>query len=174
MFNKTKSSKTQSKATPSIGSSVIGPTLQFIGGQLTSDEDLVIEGTVEGTIAHQSHHLRIGETGRVKADVHARVIIVEGTIEGNMRGDEAVQICSTARVIGDIVSPRVSIADGASFEGLIKTSPESVAAASRDEKKRGAQLTDFAGSIGVRARKQERPNEPAESSRNDEGQQVTR
>ena len=151
MFNKTTTPTTQKEIEPSIGSSVIGPTLQFIGGQLSSDEDLIIEGTVEGTIAHQSHQLMIGKTGKVKADVHARVIIIEGALEGNMQGDEAVHIRSTARVAGDIISPRVSIEDGASFEGLIKTSEKSRTAELREVDK-NSRLAEFTGSVGVRAR----------------------
>ena len=131
MFNKTKSKPVQNSVTLPTGSSVIGPTLQFIGGQLTSSEDLIIEGTVEGTIAHQSHQLKIGETGKVKADVHARIIIVEGTIEGNIRGDEAVHIRSTARVTGDVSSPKVSIENGARFQGRIKSSREVLETKSR-------------------------------------------
>ena len=158
MFNKTETSTPQKRSSPPIGSSVIGPTLKFIGGELSSDEDLIIEGTVEGTIAHQSHQLTIGETGKVKADVHARVIIVEGTIEGNMKGDEAVHIRSTARVIGDVDSPRVSIADGANFEGAIKTSRKALTAESQHEEK-PARLTEFAGAVGVQARRKTQSEE---------------
>ena len=153
MFNKT-TAATQTRIEPSTGSSVLGPTLQFIGGQLSSDEDLIIEGTVEGTIAHQSHQLMIGKTGQVKADVHARIIIIEGKLEGNMRGDEAVHLRSTARVTGDITSPRISIEDGASFEGLIKTATKSSKTDLRQVDKEDSKLTEFAGSVGVRARKE--------------------
>lgn len=173
MFNKTKTATVEKKSSPSIGSSVIGPTLQFIGGQLSSDEDLIIEGTVEGTIAHQDHQLKIGETGRVKADVHARVIIVEGTIEGNMKGDEAVHIRSTARVVGDVSSPRVSIADGASFEGLIKTSAQSITTELRGVKN-DERLKDFVGSVGLRTHRKTSSAESKESDRNQEQQHVTR
>ena len=152
MFNKKTTPMTQTRIEPSAGSSVLGPTLQFIGGQLSSDEDLIIEGTVEGTVAHQSHQLMIGKSGKVKADVHARVIIIEGKLEGNMRGDEAVHIRSTARVNGDIISPRISIEDGASFEGLIKTGEKTVKAEVKPVDKKDPRLADFAGSIGVRAR----------------------
>ena len=173
MFNKTKTSTAQPKIEPHPGSSVIGPTLQFVGGKLTSDEDLIIEGTVEGTIAHQNHQLRIGETGKVKADVHARVIVVEGTLEGNMQGDEAVHIHSTARVIGDVISPRVSIADGAIFEGLIKTSKEALAMELPGVDKR-TKLTEFTGSVGVRGRRKERSDEAGEADRAEDLQHVTR
>ena len=135
--------------------SVLGPTLTFKGGELSSDEDLIIEGTVEGTIAHQSHHLTIGESGRVKADVRAMVITVEGTIEGNLHGDEAVYIASTASVTGNVVTPRIVIEDGASFDGSVKTSQASIATASEEAPSK----TGLAGSIGVRARRQQAPEQ---------------
>jgi len=91
------------------------------GGELSVDEDLIIEGTVEGKIAHQNHHLTIGKNGRVKADVKARLITVYGTIEGNLQGDEGVQVMASARVTGNVVAPRVSIETGARFEGSITT-----------------------------------------------------
>ena len=112
----------------SKGVSVLGPTLTFKGGELSSDEDLIIEGTVEGKIAHQNHHLTIGKNGRVKANIRARLITVYGNVEGDLHGDEGVQISATARVIGNVVSPRVSLESGARFEGSITTKDEPRAA----------------------------------------------
>jgi cytoskeletal protein CcmA (bactofilin family) len=111
------------------GVSVLGPTLTFRGGELSSDEDLIIEGTVEGKIAHQSHHLTIGKNGKVKANVRARLITVYGTVEGDLHGDEGVQIAASARVIGNVVAPRVSLEPGAKFEGSITTRDDSRATA---------------------------------------------
>jgi cytoskeletal protein CcmA (bactofilin family) len=111
------------------GVSVLGPTLTFRGGELSSNEDLVIEGTVEGKIAHQSHHLTIGKTGKVKANVRARLITVYGTVEGDLHGDEGVQIAATAHVIGNVVAPRVSLEPGARFEGSITTRDDTRGAA---------------------------------------------
>ena len=108
-------------AAPQKGVSVLGPTLTFRGGELSSDEDLIIEGTVEGKIAHQSHHLTIGKNGKVKANVRARLITVYGTVEGDLHGDEGVQITATAHVKGNVVAPRVSLEPGARFEGSITT-----------------------------------------------------
>jgi len=154
VFNKTTIPTKQKRIEPSTGSSVLGQTLKFVGGQLSSDEDLIIEGTVEGTIAHQSHQLMIGKTGKVKADVRARVIIIEGTLEGNMQGDEAVHIRSTACVTGDITSPRISIEEGANFEGLIKAGQKPSKDESGKVDRKDARLADFAGGVGVRARKE--------------------
>jgi len=115
-------------AAPQKGVSVLGPTLTFKGGELSSDEDLIIEGTVEGKIAHQSHHLTIGKNGKVKANVRARLITVYGTVEGDLHGDEGVQITATAHVKGNVVAPRVSLEPGARFEGSITTKEDSRAA----------------------------------------------
>lgn len=120
--------RVESETRPSKGVSVLGPTLTFRGGELSSDEDLIIEGTVEGKIAHQSHHLTIGKSGRVKANVRARLITVYGTVEGDLHGDEAVQITASARVIGNVVAPRVSLENGARFEGSITTKDDPRAA----------------------------------------------
>ena len=106
---------------PSKGVSVLGPTLTFKGGEFSSDEDLVIEGTVEGKIAHQNHHLTIGKQGKVKANVRARLVTVYGSIEGDLHGDEGVHIAATAQVIGNVTAPRVSLENGARFQGSITT-----------------------------------------------------
>jgi len=125
----------ESDARATKGTSVLGPTLTFRGGELSSDEDLIIEGTVEGKIAHHSHHLTIGKQGKVKADVRARLITVYGTIEGDLHGDEGVHIAATAQVHGNVVAPRVSLENGARFQGSIVTkeaSASGVRAASTD------------------------------------------
>ena len=103
------------------GVSVLGPTLTFKGGELSSDEDLLIEGTVESRIAHQGHHLTVGRQGRVKADVRARFITVHGSIEGDLQGDEGVHISATAHVLGNVTAPKVCIENGARFQGSIMT-----------------------------------------------------
>ncbi len=98
--------------------SVIGPTLIF-KGDLIADEDLVIEGQVEGTIAHHKKDLTVGKQGRVKADLHANSIIVEGELVGDIHGDEVVLLASGADVTGNIFCRRIVIEDGARFNGKI-------------------------------------------------------
>lgn len=112
----------------SKGVSVLGPTLTFRGGELSSDEDLVIEGTVEGKIAHHNHHLTIGKQGKVKADVRARMITVHGYIEGDLHGDEGVHISATAQVVGNVTAPRIALENGARFQGTMTTKDVSGAA----------------------------------------------
>ena len=109
------SSSSQVNRTPrgTIGKSIV------IRGELTGNEDLTIEGIVEGKIDLLDHNLIIGPSGRIKAEVAAKKIIVEGEIKGNINAGEKVELCSTGRVKGDIIAPRVVIADGAHFKGMV-------------------------------------------------------
>jgi len=106
-------------------SSVLGPTLKF-KGELSADEDLLIQGKVEGTIRHTST-LTIGEGGHVKADVSAEYIAVEGRVEGDLKGSKCVKVRETAKVDGNIQSPSVSLLEGAKFNGQIDMSGEAAA-----------------------------------------------
>lgn len=98
---------------------VLGPTLRF-KGVLSADEDLVVQATVEGAIAIPRRKLTIGEQGKVKADIQALQFIAEGTVEGDIHSEEAVVITKTADVSGNIFAPRISIDNGATFNGRIE------------------------------------------------------
>lgn len=98
--------------------SVIGPTLVF-KGELSADEDLVIQGTIEGTIAHHKKNLTVGKEGRVKADINAASVTIEGHVDGDIHGDDFVELAKSAVVTGNIFSPRIKMADGARFNGSI-------------------------------------------------------
>ncbi len=100
--------------------SVIGPTLIF-KGELAADEDLVIEGQVEGTIAHHKKNLTVGKQGRVKADIDASSVIVEGQLVGDIHGEEIVTLANGSDVTGNIFCRRIVIEDGARFDGKIDT-----------------------------------------------------
>jgi cytoskeletal protein CcmA (bactofilin family) len=99
--------------------SVIGPTLVF-KGELSADEDLVIEGTIEGTIAHHKKNLTIGKNGRVTADIHASSVLVEGELNGDIHSDGLVSLAKDAMVIGDVYCNRIVMEDGARFKGRIE------------------------------------------------------
>lgn len=102
--------------------SVLGPTLVF-KGDLTADEDLVIQGRVEGSITH-TQRLTVGPQGKVKADIKAQLIIVEGTVQGDLRADKSIVVKESARIAGNICSPSVSILEGAAFTGSIDMDPK--------------------------------------------------
>jgi cytoskeletal protein CcmA (bactofilin family) len=99
--------------------SVIGPTLVF-KGELSADEDLVIQGTIEGTIAHHKKNLTVGKEGRVKADIHAASVSIEGHVDGDIHGDDFVELAKSAVVTGNIFCGRIKMADGARFNGSIE------------------------------------------------------
>jgi len=108
----------QARPVRSKNVSVIGPTLVF-KGELSADEDLVIEGNIEGTIAHHKKHLTIGKQGRVKADIHASSVIVEGQLVGDIYSEGVVSLANGADVRGDIKCGRIVMEDGARFRGKI-------------------------------------------------------
>jgi cytoskeletal protein CcmA (bactofilin family) len=97
--------------------SVLGPTLYF-KGDLSADEDLLIQGRVEGTVTH-TQRLTVGPQGTVKANIKAQLIVVEGTVEGDLTAEKSIFVKETARVCGNIVAPTVSILEGACFSGNI-------------------------------------------------------
>ena len=111
-------------------SSVLGPTLNF-KGELSAEEDLLIQGAVEGSI-HHSSSLTIGESGRVKADIRAEYVAVEGNVEGDIHGSQSVTVREGADITGNISSPTVSLLEGATFNGKIDMSGEADATESAD------------------------------------------
>ena len=112
------------KTSASEGSASIGASIR-IKGDVTGDENLIIQGEVEGTIKVLGHNVTISKTGKVKANIEAKQIIVEGKLEGDMNGDEKVIIRDSGNVYGNIVSPRVTLEDGALFKGSIEMEPHS-------------------------------------------------
>lgn len=100
----------------------LGPSIS-ISGNLSGNEDLVIEGSVEGEVRVNDHLVTISETGRVKADVYGRSICVEGEVKGNLIGDEQVIIRKSGRVRGNVTAPRVNLENGAKFKGAIDMQP---------------------------------------------------
>ena len=101
------------KSTVNIGKSVV------IKGELNGSEDLTIEGQVEGTIQLRDHILTIGPNGKIKAQVFAKAVVVLGEVTGNVTASEKVDIRDNGSVDGDIISPRVAIAEGAHFRGSV-------------------------------------------------------
>jgi cytoskeletal protein CcmA (bactofilin family) len=91
----------------------------LLKGELSGSEDLAVEGTVEGTIELRDNVLTIGPNGRIKAQIFAKSVIVLGTVSGNITASERVDIRDAGSVDGNIVSPRVAIADGAHFRGSV-------------------------------------------------------
>jgi cytoskeletal protein CcmA (bactofilin family) len=108
--------------TPTSGSrvqTVLGQGV-LVKGDLSGKEDLLIEGECEGTLNFQDHCLTIGPASQVKSEIHARQVVVHGTVNGRISAKDRVEIRKTGTVVGDIVSAGVAIEDGAYFKGSIE------------------------------------------------------
>lgn len=101
----------------------IGPSI-FIKGDLTGDEDLVIEGKVEGKVDLKQNNLTVGKSGRVRADIFGRVVTVEGEVDGNVFAQEQAILRQSGALRGNISSPRVTLEDGSRFKGSIDMEPK--------------------------------------------------
>ncbi len=121
---KTPSSKPAAAAasgqTTTIGASIT------LNGELNGNEDLLIQGQVEGNIFLKEHNLTIGEQGRIKANAFAKTITVRGELTGDLNGLDKVTITSTGRVRGNIVAPKVILEEGATFKGSIDMDAKAV------------------------------------------------
>jgi len=131
-----------------IGKSVV------IKGELNGSEDLTIEGHVEGKIELRDHALTIGPNGRIKAAVFAKSVIVVGEVVGNVTATEKVDIRDNGSVDGDIISPRVAIAEGAHFRGSVDMkkaggAPPKTDVKAPDTKPTGAPVAPGAQKVGV-------------------------
>jgi len=115
----------RSKVTGGGDAAVIGRSIQ-INGDLRGNEDLRIEGDVSGTVELKNSALTIGKEGKVKADVYAKSIAVDGETKGDLYATERVSVHVNARVQGNIISPMVSIEEGAHFKGSIEMDPAAV------------------------------------------------
>lgn len=99
-------------------SAVIGAKITF-KGELSGEEDLLIQGRVEGTIDLKGNHLTVGKQGVVKANLMAKTITIEGTVEGDVTGQERIEIKASSTVKGNLVADRITLEDGAKFRGSI-------------------------------------------------------
>ena len=96
-----------------IGKSVI------IKGELSGSEDLYVDGQVEGSIELSGNRLIIGPHGQVRASVNVKGVIVQGKLDGNIRASERAELTKSAIAVGDIVTQRVAIEEGAYFKGKV-------------------------------------------------------
>ena len=113
-----KKDKDKDKGADKLDATVLGPTLE-IEGEIEGDENLVIQGRVQGKIiSHKS--LTVDNSGNVEAAVKTHSMIVSGRLSGNVDASEKVEIRKEGKMIGDIKAPRIVIADGAKFKGSIE------------------------------------------------------
>jgi len=107
---------------PAGGRATIGPSI-FIKGDLSGEEDLVIEGRVEGKVDLKQNNVTIGKNGRVKADVLGKVVVIEGEVDGNVFAREQAILRQSGAIRGNITAPRVILEDGSRFKGSIDMEP---------------------------------------------------
>ena len=139
MANKNDSALEEQKETIDFGkangaqkAATIGPSIS-IHGDVTGEENLIVRGTIEGTINLKENNLVVGENGRITANITARVIRVEGEVKGELRGSEQVIIRPSGVVNGDIKAPRVVLEDGCKFRGSVDMDDDkSIGSANRD------------------------------------------
>jgi cytoskeletal protein CcmA (bactofilin family) len=134
----------------SRNTATIGKAVKIVG-QIFTKEDLYVDGDVEGTIESQENKVTIGPNGRVQASIRARDVIILGQVQGNVETSDKVDIRKDAKLVGDIITSRISIEDGALFKGSI------------DIKKSEPKSTTPAPGASVAPPPVTRPNEPAPS-----------
>ena len=104
---------------PPAALACIGASLE-IKGRISGEEDLQIDGKVEGPVAIRGHRLTVGRSGQLNSEISAREVVVYGKVTGNVNASDRVEIKKDGAVIGDIQTARISIEDGAIFKGRIE------------------------------------------------------
>ena len=97
---------------------VLGQTA-VLRGEISANEDLLIEGQFEGTISLEEHCLTVGADGKVKAEIRARQVVILGTVSGNITVREKIEIRRSGHMVGDLMAGAVAIEEGAFFKGSI-------------------------------------------------------
>jgi cytoskeletal protein CcmA (bactofilin family) len=105
---------TSDRATARLGASL------HVKGEISGNEDLLIDGSVEGLVQLDERKLTVGATAKVTADIIAREVVVYGTVKGNLRAKDRIEIKKDGSVNGDLTTARISIEDGAYFKGSIE------------------------------------------------------
>ena len=124
--------KNNSKSTPentnnmkvdqSPPQAVIGAGVKM-QGQIISRENIIVDGLIEGSITAEDNQVLVSDSGAVKGNIHASIILVEGSVIGDISASQSVVISASGNMIGKIESPRVTLQDGAKFKGSIEMDP---------------------------------------------------
>ena len=106
-------------STTSGGTARLGGSLH-VKGEITGNEDLHIDGSVEGLVQLEDRKLTVGASAKVTADIIAREVVVYGNVKGNLRARDRIEIKKDGSVVGDLTTARIMIEDGAYFKGSIE------------------------------------------------------
>jgi cytoskeletal protein CcmA (bactofilin family) len=129
-FNSASSSR--SSVPSARNTAVLGASIE-VKGKISGEEDLQVDGKVEGPVALNGQRLTVGRTGQLASEISAREVVVYGQVTGNLRARDRVEIKKDGSVVGDIWTARISIEDGAYFKGRIEIErPKSAAGAHED------------------------------------------
>jgi len=101
------------------GAARLGSSLH-VKGEITGNEDLHIDGSVEGLVHLEERRLTIGASAKLTADIIAREVVVYGNVKGNLRARDRIEIKKDGSVVGDLTTARIMIEDGAYFKGSIE------------------------------------------------------
>ena len=128
----------------STGSARLGASLH-VKGEITGNEDLAIDGSVEGLVQLEDRKLTIGASARLTADIIAREVVVYGNVKGNLRAKDRIEIKKDGSVVGDLTTARIMIEDGAYFKGSIEIDKAGESGdSSSDKHSRGSRSTSAA------------------------------
>ncbi len=109
---------TPSPTLPNRSQTIIGPSM-LVRGEISGTDDLQVEGQFEGTISVQDHCVTVGPQGEVKAEIRARQVVIQGTVNGNVSAGEKIEIRKSGHVVGDLLTAAIAIEEGAYFKGSI-------------------------------------------------------
>ncbi len=104
-------------------SSRLGPTAK-LKGEWTCDEEVIIEGQLQGKVDSGNHDLRIEKGAKVQADIRGKNITILGKVTGNVTASAKILVGSEAKMIGDLTAPQIAIKEGAKFKGAVKMHPQ--------------------------------------------------
>ncbi len=144
---------------------VIGPRIK-IKGDVSGEENLIIEGQVDGSVNLKQYRVDVGQSGIVKADIYAKVVKVDGAVQGDIEASEMATISRTGNVRGNIKAPRMTLEDGAKFKGSIDMDPGEGQKASAQPAKVEAKPADDATKAASNGRG---PTPPPEKAKAEQG-----
>jgi len=148
---------------------MIGKTIH-IKGDLTGEEDLLIEGCIDGQVHLPKHKVTVGKTGHVNADIYGNKLVIEGDVEGNLFGEDQLILKGSSRVRGNITAPRVILEDGSNFKGSVDMNPKELSEKpenisdpllEREFEKRAGNAADTAPATNIAERQSRTPQYPA-------------
>jgi len=119
MMDKTQKVVASSSPITSPNQTILGRSV-VLRGDLSGNEDVVIEGQFEGSLNVQDHSVTVGPQGQVKSEIHARQVTVHGSVNGKISARDKIEIFKTGNVVGDLITAGVVIEDGAYFKGSIE------------------------------------------------------